>query len=566
MENSYKDKEVEYGENMRLLKRLREPVLVTASFTILTLILTYPVIFKLSTHFMCDGGDSFQNMWNMWWLKTAVLDLHTNPYYTTYLHYPDGVSLLFQTFNPFNGLISIPLQFLFRMEITYNFVVIFSFIMSGIGMYLLARYLIKNRLAAFIAGCIYTFCPFHFAHGLGHLQLIAMEWMPFYILYLIKTHREGGWKNGVLGGVFLILTALCSWYYLIYSGFITLIYLIYHLIANRGSVLNKHFGRDLLILSVTFLVVMSPLLGSMFYAKITQKFVGEHNPEDWSADLTSFFVPSGISTYGRAWFSSIWGKWRGNTAENSNYIGYIVLGLSIFALIRYRDARFWGIVAFFAFIMALGPHLRVMGKQYQVVPLPYQLLHHYLPFFSFTGVPERFDIMLKFSLAIMSAYAVSGIYNRFVGNRIRFGFIALTLLLVVMEYLAIPYVTTKIEVSDFYYEMATDEDVYGVIDIPSGAVTLYLATIHKKPLVGGYVSRPSERALNFLRETPVIKDLMGTGKTGAEDIAKTAREVFSKYNIRYVITHSGAYRDFLEKELGLKIHYEDELIRVYDSE
>lgn len=549
---------------MKLLqKKLREPVLITLSFTLLTLILTYPVIFRLSTHFMCDGGDGFQNMWNMWWLKTSLLNLHTNPYYTTYLHYPDGISLLFQTFNPFNGLISIPLQFLFRMEITYNLVVIFSFIMSGIGMYLLARYLIKNRLAAFISGVIYTFCPFHFAHGLGHLQLIAMEWMPFYILYMIKTHREGGWKNGVLGGLFLILTALCSWYYLIYSGFITCIYLIYHLIANRESVLSKNFGRNILILFVTFWVCMSPLFGAMFYAKTTQEFVGEHNPENWSADLTSFLVPSAISTYGRAWFASIWGKWKGNTAENSNYIGYIVLGLSIFALIKYRDSRFWGIVALFAFVMALGPYLRVMGKQYRVVPLPYQLFHRYIPFFSFTGVPERFDIMLKFSLAIMSGYAVSGIYNKFGNIKVKYVFIVLISVLVIMEYLAIPYVTTKVEFSKFYYEMAKDEDVYGVIDIPSGAVTLYLATIHEKPLVGGYVSRPSEKALNFLSETPVIKDLMVSGKTESKDISKTARDIFSKHNIRYVITHSDAYRDFLEKEIGLKVHHEDKFIRVY---
>ena len=551
---------------MDLLKqKLREPLLITVSFTILTLILTYPVIFKLSTHFMCDGGDGFQNMWNMWWLKTALLDLHNNPYYTTYLHYPDGVSLLFQTFNPFNGLISIPLQLLFRMEITYNLIVIFSFIMSGIGMYLLARYLIKNRPAAFIAGCIYTFCPFHFAHGLGHLQLIAMEWMPFYILYMIKTHREGGWQNGILGGVFLIFTALCSWYYLIYSAFITLIYLIYHLITNRRSILNKNFGRALLVLFVTFWVCMAPLFGAMFYSKTSQEFVGEHNPEDWSADLTSFFVPSGISTYGRAWFSPIWGKWRGNTAENANYIGYIVLGLSIFALIRYRDARFWGIAGLFAVIMALGPYLRVMGKQYRIIPLPYQLFHNYLPFFSFTGVPERFDIMLKFCLAIISAYAVGGIYNRLSNVKVRAIFIALTSVLVMMEYLAIPYVTTKVEVSEFYYEMAQDEDVYGVIDIPSGAVTLYLATIHKKPLVGGYVSRPSERALNFLSETAVIKDLMVGGKTESEDIAKTATEIFAKYNIRYIITHNNNYRDFIEKGLGLKVHYEDKLIRAYSA-
>jgi hypothetical protein len=134
-----------------------------------------------------------------------------------------------------------------------------------------------------------------------------------------------------------------------------------------------------------------------------------------------------------------------------------------------------------------------------------------------------------------------------------------------MEYLAVPYVQTEVTVSEFYHEMARDEDVYGVIDLPSGAVTLYLATIHKKPLVGGYVSRPSQKALNFLNETPVIKDLMAVGKTESADIAGTAREVFSKYNIRYIITHNDAYRDFIEGQLGLEVHYEDELVRVYSS-
>jgi len=561
---------------MKLLNstKFKELLLIIFIFTILTLILTYPVIFRLTTHFMCDGGDGFQNMWNMWWLKTALIDLHTSPYYTTYLHYPNGISLLFQTFNPFNGLISIPLQFMFKMEVTYNLVVIFSFIMSGIGMYLLARYLVKNRFAAVISGIIYTFCPFHFAHGLGHLQLIAMEWMPFFILYMIKTHREGGWKNAVLGGFFLILTSLCSWYYLIYSAFMTAIYLIYHVITERKTILNKNFGRDLLILLVTFWVFMSPLLGSMFYAKTSQEFIGEHNPEVWSADLISFFVPSGISTYGRAWFTSIWSKWEGNTAENSNYIGYIVLILSLFALIKIRNARLWGIVGLFAFIMALGPYLKIMGKQYRFVPLPYLLFHRYLPFFSFTGVPERFDIMLKFSLAIMSGYTIREIYNKIdniklFADKVNFaqiGFVVLMSILVIMEYLAVPYVTTQFAVSDFYYEMAKDDEVYGVIDIPSGSGTLYLATIHKKPLVGGYVSRPSQRALNFLEETPVINQLMGAGTTEPDEIDKIAKNIFSKYNIKYIITHSGDYKDFIEKQIGLNVYYEDELIRVYKTD
>ena len=192
-------------------KKIKEFAFVFGGYTLLTLILTYPVIFRLSTHFMCDRGDGFQNVWNMWWIKKTLTELFTHPYHTDYLHHPAGTTLLFQTLNPFNGLISIPLQFIFKMEVVYNLIVLFSFVMSGVGMYFLVRYLTGHSPAAFISGIIYTFCPYHFAHGLGHLQLIAMEWIPFYVLYLLKVYHEGELRNAVLTGVFLILTTLCSW-------------------------------------------------------------------------------------------------------------------------------------------------------------------------------------------------------------------------------------------------------------------------------------------------------------------------------------------------------------------
>ena len=68
---SEQDEKVWAGEKIKLLQpKCREAILITVSFTLLTLILTYPGILKLSTHFMCDGGDGFQNMWNM---RTGLL-------------------------------------------------------------------------------------------------------------------------------------------------------------------------------------------------------------------------------------------------------------------------------------------------------------------------------------------------------------------------------------------------------------------------------------------------------------------------------------------------------------
>ncbi|MCZ6679477.1 MAG: hypothetical protein O7E52_19785 [Candidatus Poribacteria bacterium] len=563
--------------------KIKEFALVFAAYTLLTLILTYPVILRFSTHFMGDGGDGFQNIWNMWWLKTALTERLTDPYSTSHLHYPNGVTLLFQSLSPFNGLISIPLQFMFGMKVAYNLVAVFSFIMSGVGMYFFAQYLIGHRLAAFIAGIIYTFSPYHFAHGLGHLQLVAMEWMPFFVLYLFKIFREGGTRNTLLATVFLILTTLCSWYYLIYALFFTAIFVIYGLIVQRKAFLESGVLNRLVVMLLLLFIVMSPLTGRMIFAKFTQEFTGAPNPEIDSADVTSFFVPSGM------WFKSVWSKWSGNRAENSNFLGYIAFGLSIYALVRIPQSHFWGVAGAFFWLMALGPYLTVAGAQIRF-PLPYLLFHNYLPFFSFAGVPGRFDVMLKFCMAILTAYAVFDLIAIYLpGTNEWLSFyphpeterarliqvhwrmsgleilsVTLTGILICAEYLAIPYATTTVDVPQYYRQLADDPDEYGVIDLPTGPLTLYYATIHKKPIVGGHVSRLPQKASDFLEETPIIATLMRGGTPPPSDQIDDALAMLGEYNIRYVITHNDQHQPFLEDVLMLMNVYDQEGIKVYD--
>ena len=563
------------------MKKLKLFSILFFGYAILTIIMTYPVVFRFSSHFMCDGGDGFQNVWNMWWMKKSLM-AGTHPYYTNLLHYPDGITLLFQTLNPFNGLISIPFQFFFKMEEVYNLVVLFSFVMSGVSMYYLVDYLLDRKLPAFVAGIVFTFCPFHFAHGLGHLQLIAMEWIPLYVLYLLKTYQEDRKINAILTALFWVLNSLCSWYYMIYCFVFTVIFVIFYMIKCGRKIIDNGFLKRLGMAILIFSVVMSPILMPMLYTKITQDFTGEHNPEIWSADLESFFVPSGISTWGRRWFSGIWKDWTGNTAENSNYLGYIVLILSVYAVIKDRRCHLWAVAGFIFFVMALGPYLHVGGKQFSI-PLPYLLFHRYIPFIAFTGVPERFDIMLKLCMSVLVGYGIINLNEiilsafknqmrsrsittmRRGATTVKIVFNGILALLIGLEYLAIPYVTTKIEVPSFYRQMAKDTEHYGVIDIPSRSVTLYMATIHQKSLVGGYVSRPSLKALSFLDQTPIISTLMRGKPAPPSKLAQTlATSVFADFNIRYIITHNDQHLQFLEDILQLPVVHRADGITVYD--
>src|SRR5690606_2555208 len=135
--------------------------------------------------------------WNLWWVKLALVDRVQSPYTTDLLYSPTGVNLYFHTLNPFNGLVTLPVQLVAGLIPAYNTVVLVSWTLAGYGMFLLALWLLRGvsarqggvtaRLpAAFVAGAIYTFAPFHMAHLLGHMQVMSLQWLPFYLLDLLR--------------------------------------------------------------------------------------------------------------------------------------------------------------------------------------------------------------------------------------------------------------------------------------------------------------------------------------------------------------------------------------------
>ena len=132
------------------------------------MLLTWPVAARLSSE-VPGGGDAWQHIWNLWWVKDALLNLHTNPYHTDLLYYPNGVNLYLHTLVLTAGIIGIPRQLLgLNLIATYNLILLSSFVLAGYGAYLLCHYLTSNRWAfRSIGGLVFAFSPYHFAHMFG---------------------------------------------------------------------------------------------------------------------------------------------------------------------------------------------------------------------------------------------------------------------------------------------------------------------------------------------------------------------------------------------------------------
>jgi len=543
----------------------RLELLVISLYTLLTIIFTYPVAFALNE--IPGGDDAFFYLWDLWWFKKALLSF-TNPYFTTYLFYPDGISLAYSTITPFNGIISIPLQFLFRVSVVYNILWLCTFIIAGFGTYLLVLYLTKNYYAAFVAGLIFAFSPYHFAHALGHLSLMTIQWIPFFVLFFYKSIKEeDDLRNPLLAGFFLVLIGLSDINYLFYSLAFGAIFLAFSFIYFRSSLISRKGFIRLSLFFVTsgigILVAVYPLLREYFTVQSPYQDFGPM--EIYSADVLAFFTPSKLHPVFGKIFESLNSNFTGNTAESTVFIGFTVCFLVVVALLKKRgpDIKFWALACGSFFILSLGPflhfngifYLTLWGIQYKII-LPGVIGG--LPIISMAHVPARWDVMTMLSVSVIAGFGLDEILKKYQGcqwkkisiNR----FLSVIFIIFIMfEYLVIPYPMTNVKIPDYYEIFAQDHETYAIYEIPdsvsflSSPVIMYYQTFHEKHILSGY-THITNSATKFKSTTPLIRDLYfvvqspenngGSSKDiFRQDIYEIGKSVLNYYNIRYIVLH-----------------------------
>jgi len=521
--------------------RNKENLAAGGGYLIMSCLYAYRVLQNFTTHIAGHGGDGFQNLWNMWWFKHALFT-GQNPYFTDMLHYPNGHTLLFHTLNPFNCLLALPLDLILGQPAAYNLVFLFSFAASGFTMYLLAYELFPNRAAAFLAGCVFTFSPFHFAHAQGHLQLVAMEWLPLFLLFLIRSWRNRRIADGIWMGLSLALTAFCSFYYLLAGLIIAGLATFAKLVTERRRVFERKLLFSLGAGAGVFLSTAGVLLTAMLVSYLRLDLVPAHDARFWSADLQSFFIPPWVSAYGPL-FIDTWRKWTGNSAECNQYLGYSVIALAIaaFALSR-RGERPWGWagIALCGMFLSLGPVLHWGGHIYNSIPLPYKFLDWIFPILGMSGAPVRWHIITLIAGSILAAGGLNALLARIGDKKIlvlsrRHAAALAVTLLVLLEFLPHPIESRTVALPDFIRlieKSPLDSIVYDIGD-PNQA--LLRQTGHKHKMIGGYASRTTRSALDFISRTPVLRALRGELNLAPEQVKQEAMGL----HLRFLIVPSG---------------------------
>src|SRR5438067_1344559 len=185
--------------------------LALLAYGVIALALFPTVVAHIANAFAGDLGDPPSQAWILAW---DVHALGTNPahLYDANIFYPFHDVLAYQ--DTLLGLLPLAAPVLLltgNAVLTYNLMFLLSFALCAWGAYLLARQLVGDSRAAFLAGLVYGFSPYRIVH-LYHLNLLSGMWIPFALLCWERVRR--GRRRYWLGiGVFFALQALSALYY-----------------------------------------------------------------------------------------------------------------------------------------------------------------------------------------------------------------------------------------------------------------------------------------------------------------------------------------------------------------
>jgi hypothetical protein len=627
---------------------------VLFSYLLLTLVMTWPLALQFTTAIPGDSFDGWQNYWNLWWVKLALVDRLQSPYVTDLLYYPTGVGLYFHTLNPFNGLVTLPVQLSAGLIPAYNAVVLISWVLAGYGTYLLTLWAIGARvhisggiegkgrdpssqtpqgdiqgdnqgdkhaagfmrrpsvglmhLAAFVAGLIFTFAPVHMAHLLGHMQVMALQWLPFYLLALLRgmEHARVGkpWlREGLLAGLYLTLAGLCDWYFVLYLFLLTAVvigwmWLVALLQRERRWRLGLGLVGPAAVGGLLFAIVLAPVLVPMVYEALQHSFMVRPTSDLYilSATLLDFLIPNRLHTLFRPESFSWWGNQIAPVSERTLAVGYGALALALVAVgAMRRQSALWAVAALCFLLLALGPRMQLLDISWDDIPTDaafsadslnpaqdfslYAVVNELVPFMRISRSVSRFSIVVQLCVAVMAGIGLAWLLRHLRARLSQMGAVAVGAVAVVVvlgESWVAPFPMSPPDTPAYYATLAQEAGSGAVLNLPMNydrpGYLLY-QTVHQRPLTVAYISRDDPRTLterapllqhwrhlgpDILADDPVL-----VGMTVLDDLG-VERVVLDRYKMP-----GGEEREYTEALANALFQgdaplFADERIRVYE--
>jgi hypothetical protein len=297
-----------------------------AVYFVFALIACYPVVFHLGRSLPQPCDDPLLNCWILSWDLSHFFN-GWDGYWNGPVFHPSTLTLAYSE----NLLGILPLALLIHpftdnIILVHNLLILLTWPLTGICMYLFCMRLFGDRKAAFLAGLFFAFAPYRTAHCF-HLNLLSMQWIPLILLFWHHALYQRKWWSFPLLTVTMVILCLTCVHYGLFMLFAIPALTLVCWLKNRDSARG---AAGVAIACAAAVLALLPFSGVYGLVKKTLGIINLPSPL-YSASIMSYVTPcQSLNLWG--WAHGIIGKGEGD--ETSLFPGLLILLASVSAAVN----------------------------------------------------------------------------------------------------------------------------------------------------------------------------------------------------------------------------------------
>lgn len=574
-----------------LNKKTRQDILILLFYSVVFLILTYPLINNLSSGIIANyDSDGPIFLWNVWHLNKAPFSLSTS-----YILYPNISPLALHTYTQFQSFIIILINtILNNLVLSFNITFLLSSVGGAYFAYKLVDLLIENKPVAVLAGQYFAFQSIWSIYAIfGTQNFLGLWYVPATLFFYELFRQKHKIKYAFICGAMLAVAFINGFYPFLFS--ITGL-AIYSLLINFKNLKQSfsHYWRLLIAGLLSFII----LAGWKIILLWRQRSFITDMPQPLLKDIDSIYHADPMNLIRPVQFHPLWGQWhswfKNVSIENGNaFVGFtfffiilLFIALKLSKQIKFADKKtFWLFTLAYIIVLTLsfGPYLHIFGYATHL-PMPHYFLQKIIPQINNIRFPARWLLLAQIFLSVMTAYLLKAIWQNINHKIQQILFIIISLGLI----LDVAFLPRNISIiygpnTQVYQLIAREPNEKTVLHIPlsissgyfdmghTSKLPMVYQTIHQKPIIGGHLSRLPMEYKEYYANEPVIKYLLAYENAEPNEADLNPKNILifkEKFQIGYIVIskdytnlESASYRilsDYLQNQLGFIAVYEDE--------
>lgn len=443
-------------------------VTAKACCVLLCFVIAGSVAGLLGQRLLAAKSDVCFSTWSLWVAHEEGHEAN----HTHMVNFPFGAGIELHPLQILNTVPTVWLASISSEVFAVNFVLLMSFVFSGIFTMALIHTLTKRVAPSIVCGLAYMILPYNVAASHHYLSLARVEVFPLFLLSLVWFLRRPRWFSVAAVLLVQFFSFSVDAHYGLFTFLILLVFLSVYLFyqGERGwssPSLSRVAGALALAVSAAGTGVWRFLRaaegkGEFALGKPFEQLYA------YSARVWDYFVPPAHHPLlGR--FTS--GFIEANIHESFVHVQTLYLGLTLVALAglgawwlwrsRVPEHRFLGVflpvVAVGAFLFSMPPTVDLFGVQ---LPMPGLLLYRVLPMFR---VYARFGVVLATATIVLAGFGMAWLLERVTAKKT----VAVLLGgLVLFEFLAVPEYVDLSQPPAVYQWLAEQDEVQAIVEYP----------------------------------------------------------------------------------------------------